>query len=174
MKPRIVGIGDWNLMVDAFESESDRRVAILAGSFAKHALGTFLTHSVSDKKVAEKLFGPVGPLSSFSQRIAVAYAFGLITRAQYEDFEIIRQIRKHFAHHPLQASFSSPDVQKFLSGLSWYGDPENNGGPHNHRTAYLITCGLVSRRLLDQVEREEREKGEQGPGESGRYRRRAD
>ena len=156
-KPHIVGLGDWNEMVGAFHSESGRGAAILAGSFAEHALGTFLTHRVRDKKVAEKLFGPVGPLSSFSQRIAVAYAFDLISPIQYKDFELIRQARNHFAHHPLEATFAAPEVQKHTSHLSFFKDPAlkvHTDLGMKHRTAYLISCALLCGRLLDMVEKE--------------------
>ena len=83
-KPHEVGLGDWNQMVVQFHTESDRGAAIIAGSFTEHALGTYLAHRVANKALAEKLFGPVGPLSSFSQRIAVAYAFGQVTQQQYQ------------------------------------------------------------------------------------------
>ncbi|MBI3918498.1 MAG: hypothetical protein HY322_16010 [Betaproteobacteria bacterium] len=139
--PWIVGLGDWNEMVGLFHSETDRGAAILAGSFAEHALGTFLTHRVKDKNVAEKLFGPVGPLSSFSQRIAVAYAFDLISPTQYKDFESIRQARNHFAHHPLEASFGAPEVQKHTSRLAIFKDPSvliHADPATEHRIAYLL------------------------------------
>lgn len=156
-KPHIVGLGDWNEMVQHFHSESDRGAAILAGSFAEHALGTFLTHRVKDKKVGEKLFGPVGPLSSFSQRIAVAYAFGLIDQRQYREFEAVRQARNHFAHHPLEATFESPEVQKHTRTLTFYSDPGLNTYTEprtKHRMTYLLTCGLLCGRLLDTIESE--------------------
>ena len=156
-KPHIVGLGDWNQMVGHFHNESDRGAAILAGSFAEHALGTFLTHRVVDKKVGDKLFGPVGPLSSFSQRIAVAYAFGLITPSQYTEFEAIRQARNHFAHHPLDATFDTPEVQKHTSKLAIFKDPAlavHKDPRMRHRTAFLLGCGLLCGRLLDLVETE--------------------
>lgn len=157
-KPQNVGLGDWNEMVGHFHAESDRGAAILAGSFAEHALGTYLHHRVADKGLAEKLFGPVGPLSSFSQRIAVAYAFRQIDERQYRDFEAIRQARNYFAHHPLDASFASPEVQKHVSKTSMYQDKElmahHQTEGHKHRIAYLLTCGFVCGRLLDMVEKE--------------------
>jgi hypothetical protein len=152
-----VGIGAWNEMVQHFHSESDRGAAILAGSFAEHAIGTFLTHRVKDKGVGEKLFGPVGPLSSFSQRIAVAYAFGLIDQRQYQEFEGVRQARNHFAHHPLEATFDSPEVQKHTRKLPFFSDQGLSTFTDlrmKHRMTYLLTCGLLCGRLLDIVQSE--------------------
>lgn len=109
-KPQIVGLGDWNEMVGHFHAESDRGAAILAGSFAEHALGTYLHHRVADKGMAEKLYGSVGPLSSFSQRIAVAYAFRKIDERQYRDLEAIRQARNHLPTIHLKRLFASAEV----------------------------------------------------------------
>jgi hypothetical protein len=157
-KPKNVGLGDWNEMVVHFHAESDRGAAILAGSFAEHSLGTFLHHRVADKGLAEKLFGPVGPLSSFSQRIAVAYAFRQINQQQYRDFEAIRQARNYFAHHPLDASFNSAEVQKHIANTSMYKDKQlmaqHKTEGQKHRIAYLLTCGFLCGRLLDTIEQE--------------------
>jgi|SRR5882672_1674464 len=156
-KPLNVDLGDWNQMVEIFHGESDRGAAILAGSFAEHALGTFLTHKVKDKSVAEKLFGPVGPLSSFSQRIAAAYAFDLISASQYKEFEAARQARNYFAHHPLDASFAAAEVQKYTSTLVIFSDPalaQHTDPATKHRIAYLLACGLLCGRLLDSIEKD--------------------
>lgn len=147
-----IGIGDWNQMVGSFHNESDRGAAILAGSFLENVLGHFLTSKVSEPSLADKLFGPVGPLSSFSQRIAVAYAFKLISKKQYQDLEAIRQARNHFAHHPLDASFAATEVQKYTAKLGIFNDPEwgtEETGPTKHRSAYLLACGFLVAALSD-------------------------
>lgn len=157
-KPRPMRLFEWNSMVEQFHSETDRGAAVLAGSFAEHALGTYLQHRVSSSGLAERLFGPVGPLSSFSQRIAVAFAFGQISRTQYADFELVRQVRNHFAHHPLEASFSSPEVNKLAVKMSIYSDKEAmlyHPEESRPRIAYLFTCALLCGNLLDKVEREQ-------------------
>ena len=149
-KPKIVDIHDWLEVVHQFEHESDRGLAVLAGSFVEHALGAFLQRHVADKGVGEKLFGPVGPLSSFSQRTLVAYAFGLLTKAQYEDLEAIRQARNYFAHDPLHATFSSPEVQKHTKRMTHFETEmhEGSGTLHKHRLAYGFTCSALLHVLL--------------------------
>lgn len=145
-------IGDWNQMVGSFHNESDRGAAILAGSFLENVLGHFLKSNVSEPSLADKLFGPVGPLSSFSQRIAVAYAFKLISKKQYQELEAIRQARNHFAHHPLDASFGSTEVQKYTSKLGIFNDPDwgaEEAGSPKHRSAYLLACGFLVAQLSD-------------------------
>lgn len=156
-------------MVEHFHSESDRGAAIIAGSFTEHALGTYLHYRVAEKSLAEKLFGPVGPLSSFSQRIAVAYAFRQISRRQYDDFEAIRQARNHFAHHPLNASFDSPEVQKHIARTSMFNDKDamqyHQPEGRKCRITYLLTCGILCGQLLDTIERESKARGT-APGQA--------
>jgi Mannitol repressor len=154
-KPKNLSLGEWNQMVGAFHEESDRGAAILSGSFAEHALGHYLKFRIRDKKVADELFNAMGPLSSFSQRIAIAYAFELISSAQYKDFEIIRKIRNHFAHHPLDTTFKTEDIQKLCESLSMFKETSLEQYPRlgeRHRMAYLLTCGILCGRLLDAIE----------------------
>ena len=156
-KPKELNLEQWNEMIGSFHDESDRGAAILAGSFAEHALGQYLKFRIRDKKVADTLFDAMGPLSSFSQRIAIAYAFDLISQAQYKDFEAIRKIRNHFAHHPLETTFNTNDVKQLCATLSMFKETnrENHSAPgESHRIAYLLSCGITCGRLLDTIETE--------------------
>lgn len=155
VKPKELSLGEWNTMVGTFHEESDRGAAILAGSFAEHALGQYLKFRIRDKKVADVLFDALGPLSSFSQRIAISYAFDLITPSQYKDFETIRKIRNHFAHHPLETTFNSNDIKQLCAALSMFKETtqENHPKPdERHRIAYLLSCGILCARFLDTIE----------------------
>jgi hypothetical protein len=90
-----------------------------------------------------------------SQRIAIAYAFGLISKPMYQDFELIRKIRNHFAHHPLDTTFATAEVQKLTAGLTMMDivNKQNESRPgHRARTAYLLTCGKSCGALLDEIE----------------------
>lgn len=150
-KPTHLELANWNQLVDLYHGESDRGAAILAGSFVEHALGLFLRSKTRDPEIADTLFGPVGPLSSFSQRIAVAYAFSFIPEARYRDLELVRRIRNHFAHHPLDATFSSPDVVRLASRLSTLEHCPESEYPDARvrwRTTYLLGCGLLAGSML--------------------------
>ena len=149
--PKKLDLDDWNKIVEPYHSESDRGAAILAGSFAEHALGQYLNSRIRDKKIAELLFTPLGPLSSFSQRITIAYAFDLISEGQYNDFDLIRRIRNHFAHYPLDTTFSTNEIQQLackLSGFNMITDEEYPKAGARHRIGYLLTCGILSGTLL--------------------------
>ena len=132
-----------NEMIGAFNKESDRGAGILAGSFLEHYLGLYLRSKTVDEKVAEKLFGAMGPLATFSQRIAVAYAFGFVDKGQYADLEIIRKVRNYFAHHPIEGTFEAAEVRSKILSLSTYGGlPTDYQAPHA-RQVYVFACGLL-------------------------------
>lgn len=154
-KPKELSLGEWNQMVVTFREESDRGAAILAGSFAEHALGQYLKFRIRDKKVADELFNATGPLSSFSQRIAIAYAFDLISSALYKDFETIRKIRNRFAHHPLDTTFNTNDIKQLCEALSMFEETTHEQYPkpgERHRIAYLLSCGMSCGCLLNTIE----------------------
>jgi DNA-binding MltR family transcriptional regulator len=150
-KLKELSLEEWNKMVETFHEESDRGAAILAGSFVEHAVGQYLKSRIRDKKVADELFNAMGPLSSFSQRIAIAYAFDLISLVQHKDIEIIRKVRNHFAHHPLDTTFSTNDIKQLCVELSMFNatTQEQNPKPgERYRIAYLLSCGVLCVQLL--------------------------
>ena len=161
IKPLDLVLWDWNKMIDSFHSESDRGAAVLAGGFVENYLGVFLKHFIVDKKVGDDLFGAFGPLSSFSQRIALARAYGFISRAHYNDLTIVRQVRNHFAHHPLEATFATPKIAELCLKLSQHKTAEeehpNEGHSWKARTAYLLSCGMFCGVAHQRMEKQEKE-----------------
>lgn len=155
-KPQELNLFDWNTMIDSFHRESDRGAAVLVGGFVENYLGIYLRSLVVDEKVAESLFQAVGPLSSFSQRIAVARAFGFISKSDYVDLNLIRKIRNHFAHHPLEAGFSGSPVVEFAGGLS-ERDAASESHAHSvaelNKMAYLYSCAQICGRLHLRMEK---------------------
>ena len=51
-----------------------------------------------DKEINKRLFRGYGPLSTFSSRIDIAYALGLISAEIHQELTKIRNIRNLFAH----------------------------------------------------------------------------
>ena len=45
----------------------------------------------------DQLFTGMNPLSTFSARIRIAYALGLVTEDEYHDLKIIKDVRNRFA-----------------------------------------------------------------------------
>ena len=135
----------WNKNVNAFHAESDRGAALLSGSFVENHLGIFLKSKIKNSDKADALFEGAGGLATFSQRIAIAYAFGFIGATERNDLDLIRRIRNHFAHHPLDTSFKTHEVQQRIERLSnFQNDALQNPIDTQHRTTYLIACALIS------------------------------
>jgi Mannitol repressor len=153
-KPRDLHLGDWNDIVRAMQNESDRGAAVLAGGFTEHLLGSYLRKIAAVPAATDELFSAVGPLSSFSQRIAVAYAFGFISKKYYDDLTLIRRIRNHFAHHPVETTFDTGEVSKLAKKLSTFAIAlkSDKGQPSNpNRLAYLFACAMFAAAANDQI-----------------------
>lgn len=145
--PKSLNTSDLNGLVPAFNKESDRGAAILAGSFLEHYLGLFLQSFTVDEAVSQKLFSGMGPLATFSQRIAVAYAFGYIDKKIYENLENIRKIRNYFAHHPIDGSFEDEEVKNRVLLLSTYGGTPQEYNADHARQVYIFACSFFCGRF---------------------------
>ena len=67
---------------------------------------------------AERLFEGYGPLSTFSGKIDISFAFDLIEEAVYRDIRVIKDIRNRFAHTKHFVFFTTPDIAKLCRKLS--------------------------------------------------------
>ena len=135
-RKRDLTLFDYNNMVEFYHNESDRAAAVLAGSFAEHYTGIFLSEFARNDRVVDQLFFS-GPLSSFSARINLAYAFNLIDTCLFKDLLLIKDIRNFFAHEPLHTSFHASSVRGKCSNLS---TRETSPEP---RDQFLMAVGLA-------------------------------
>ena len=113
---------DWNEFFTEFANESDRAAAVLSAAYIDELLKNLIANFlVDDEKVVEKLLDPKksphAPLGTFSARITAAFCLGLIDRVQYDDLNIIRQIRNLFAHSLHGVTFKSAEVVKEVKKL---------------------------------------------------------
>jgi len=117
---------DWLLMqsgwTDSMESlckESDRAVALISAAYLDDALEQVLAaHFVGGKSVIQSLFdSPNAPLGTFSSRVLMAHAMGLVDVRTFGSLEAIRKIRNKFAHLSSQFDFDDPTVKGLISTL---------------------------------------------------------
>ena len=106
--------------------ESDRGCILVGTSAVDDALKIALKRRLSTdehvkKRAVEPMFESMGPLSTFSARIKLAYAVGLIPRWIFEDLEIIRKIRNRAAHEHTAHSFDTPHVASLSEALQGAG-----------------------------------------------------
>lgn len=148
MKPQNVHVGHYNDVVKLYHDESDRAAAILAGSFVEHHLAVFLKAFLVEDPEIDELFHGFGPLSTFSQRISMSAAMGLISKPIRNELRAIKDIRNHFAHHPVEATFDDPDLDKPFNKLPISSDPifnpKGDGPLKDRKLIYLFSVsGIV-------------------------------
>ena len=148
MKPKEIKYDQHNEMAEQFSSESDRGAAVLAGSYTENILGMYLQFKMKDKFLANELFNSNGPLSTFSQRIMIAQAYGFLSVDTCKSLNFIRKIRNHFAHHPFDSSFDESPVRewsdKLIQLIPLREDQEETRSEFKRRHAYIISCSYIS------------------------------
>lgn len=98
---------------DVVSRMDDRSLAILESAYVEQELEEFLTSRLVTLKKEEfrGLFEGGGPLSSFSAKTKIAYAFGCIGRNTRNELDRIRTIRNVFAHSRLPLRFDTGELK---------------------------------------------------------------
>jgi len=91
----------------------------------------------------DRLFGSFRPLSSFSSKIVMAYALGIIPLELYEELEKIRHIRNEFAHSSGVLHFGSPEIEPMFLRL------KRPSGEFKTREEVFLACAEVIDNHLD-------------------------
>lgn len=74
---------------------------------------------LSSKEDENSLFGPHGPLSTFSARVLLSYQLGWISTDTKNKLDAFRKIRNHFAHKAYQAKLADTEIAKFLQKIDY-------------------------------------------------------
>ena len=91
--------------------ESDRGCALIAAAFVDAQLKElFRACFIDDAKCMDDPLGTSKPLGTFSARIDLAFALGLLDSDVHRDLHLIRKIRNEFGHNPLPISFTEPAI----------------------------------------------------------------
>ncbi|WP_459950065.1 MltR family transcriptional regulator [Denitratisoma sp. agr-D3] len=122
MNEKIANDDRYESLFNEMHSESDRGCILVGASVMDDLLlaliRKFLSRDSHVKKHAvEPLFVGMGPLSTFSARIRIAYCLGLIEKWEFEDLQRIRKIRNMAAHEYSSKSFEDPEIIKESSLL---------------------------------------------------------
>ncbi len=113
---------DFNTALDHLEARTQAGFALIGGSTIDQALKLALQGKMVklSKTRSITLFEGYGPLASFSARIDIAAAFGLISETERHDLLVIKRIRNAFAHALSPIDFSDARIQKFCSAFNDY------------------------------------------------------
>ena len=141
--------------LNEFQRETDRAAAVLAAAYLDSRLEALLRAKfVAVPKFVEELLTGQGGLSSFSARISVVYAVGLISLRAAEDLHIVRRIRNDFAHKLHGLSFNTPQIASYVSKFNILQALRNERGeafplPTDSRTRFNFAVAVL---LLNAVE----------------------
>ena len=112
--------GDFFGMLDEILKGSDRACALVSGTYVEQCVAIFLKKhmiELDEKQEADLFFEPRSPLSTFSAKIELAWALGLISDDERGDLNCIRRIRNAFAHRVLPLAFDNPLVKREINKL---------------------------------------------------------
>ncbi|MGA3302097.1 MAG: MltR family transcriptional regulator [Methylovirgula sp.] len=100
--------------------EPDYEAALLSASLLEYMLMQAIrTKFISlGKDALESIFETEGgPISTFSAKIKIAYALGIMTAPTKSQIELIKSIRNHFAHHKDKCSFDEASIKSECAKL---------------------------------------------------------
>lgn len=99
--------------------ETDTGIAIVSAAYVDDCLKRLFSLNVdtSSRKIFKVITEFNGPLGTFSSRIDLAFAFGLISKNTHQRLNSIRKIRNDFAHHPFGISFNTEKIKNKILGI---------------------------------------------------------
>ncbi|MBE3654823.1 MULTISPECIES: MltR family transcriptional regulator [Vibrio] len=99
--------------------ESDRGCALMAVAFIDELLIDLLkAYFVENEALTKRLLSSSGSLGSFSSRIDMAYALGLMSKNVVHDLNILRKIRNDFAHVSKPLTFEEDGLRSRCFALA--------------------------------------------------------
>jgi hypothetical protein len=99
--------------LEELKSQTDRGTAVIAAAVLDDLLEMLLTARLVELhgERHDRLFKKTGaPLSSFSSKIEMCFAVGVISNEARLAMHLIREVRNEFAHRIEQITFDHPDV----------------------------------------------------------------
>ena len=143
---------------DKVRGESDRACIIMNGSM----LERFLVHELTNKMPSinsdgrSTVFQFEGPCGSFSNRIRMAQALGIIDRGTRKRLDLIREMRNVAAHAHADVGFQTPEIRAAVLALFDVKHRELLGAmlPPVLRRAFEYLCSCLNLQITgdDQTE----------------------
>lgn len=108
-------------VIEHFKSSADRSTAIVAAANLDETLrGAIRSRFIAglSRKDEDRIFRDNGSLATFSAKIDVAYALGIVGKKSHGDLHLIRKIRNEFAHTVERTRFGTKEIASRCAGLS--------------------------------------------------------
>jgi hypothetical protein len=140
-------------LIANYSTESDRGAIILAATNLEDLLEDKITEKlpglIGNETARKKIFEHDGLISSFSKKIEMAYAMGIIDADYKKKIDLAREIRNACAHCRFPLSLK----QKQLLGAckafiheTW--DQLKDHEPGTIRIAFVVTCTFIAHYIV--------------------------
>lgn len=135
-------------LFQSMQRDGPRGCAVVASAMVEDVLnGAILDRCVSlNKDEHSRLFEASGPLSTFSSKIAIAYAFGIIGPKTRHDLNLLREIRNAFAHAMRSITFDTKEVVDMLKNFNALKEPHN--ASIKNQLKFVIATRMVMLQLV--------------------------
>lgn len=126
---RLEDADDLARFTDELQRETDRGLALVGAALIDDRLSQTLRSFFCDGKAAGNLLKEgEAPLGTFSSRIELCFALGLIDEFEYHEINLIRKVRNEFAHSKHGTTFQTEKIKSLCSNLQAHL-PEESGYP---------------------------------------------
>lgn len=124
--------------------ESHRGQVLISASYLDELLKRILVaHFIDDRQHAELVDDANGPLATFSSRIKMCAALGLIRKVESDELHRIRKIRNRFSHE-VHISFSDPQIRDLCRALTYRVNDNVRGTAHSPQGMFgAATASLI-------------------------------
>src|SRR5690606_8731412 len=99
---------------DITDNESDRGAIILVATNVEDMLEYKILERLpalqEDEPARKAMFELDGPIASFSRKLHMAYAMGIVNKHYRKQIDLVREIRNACAHSRLPVSLSEPAI----------------------------------------------------------------
>lgn len=139
---------DINPIITEMHTQNDRGAAICGCAFLEEKLREAIEERWPpiSNAVRERLFKGFGSLSSFSAKITLAHAMGVLATSAKSDFNKARLIRNDAAHIGTPFSFETPQTKKRVGELvaMIHGMPPDKFPGNTERNLFTGSVKMMS------------------------------
>lgn len=141
-EPEII---EMSLFLNIFNKETDRGSALVAASYLDEALKKIVEAFLIESKVSDEMTkGFNAPIGTFSNRINMSFALGLISEEELNILNTVRKIRNDFGHKWKDLDFNTQPISDRVKSLNWYGPEDITKRVNKSRFNFSVVQLLVS------------------------------
>jgi DNA-binding MltR family transcriptional regulator len=153
-------INEINKFLIEFQVESDRAAAILGVSYLDTVMENLLKKFFiqNNSFIDKQIFGDsYSVIDSFSKKINLSYALGLLKQKEFEDLNNIRKIRNDFAHELHGLNFNSEKINSRCLNLKcaqdvFDGPLQEVSHDNSARFRYILTVSVLGHLIQNRTE----------------------